>query len=116
MSYEMRAVPLSSLLSDLPRTFSTPEIRFDCADRLKFQVVDRMRDVYARPGSVALPVREVITVDGVRAVFQKGWGLIRASNTQPVLVMRFEAVDESSLHAIRSLIEEQVKTAIASLS
>jgi len=64
---------------------------------------------------MSIPVREVITVDGVRAVFQKGWGLIRASNTQPVLVMRFEAVDEASLHSIRTLMEEQVRSSIASL-
>jgi phosphomannomutase/phosphoglucomutase len=112
---ETKAV-FSSLLGDLPRTFNTPEIRFDCPDSLKFKVVDRVRDLYARPESVALPVREAITVDGVRAVFQKGWGLIRASNTQPVLVMRFEAVDEASLQAIRSLMEEQVRSNIADLS
>jgi phosphomannomutase / phosphoglucomutase len=107
---------LSSLIGDLPRTWNTPEIRFDCPDSLKFKVVDRVRDLYGRPESVALPVREVITVDGVRAVFQKGWGLIRASNTQPVLVMRFEAVDEASLRSIRALMEEQVRISIASLS
>jgi phosphomannomutase / phosphoglucomutase len=108
--------PVSALIADLPRTFNTPEIRFDCPDSLKFKVVDRMRDLYARPETVSLPVREVITVDGVRAVFQMGWGLIRASNTQPVLVMRFEAADEPSLQSIRSLMEDQVKNCIASLS
>jgi len=109
-------VVLSSLLADLPRTFNTPELRFDCPDNIKFQVVDRMRDLYARPEVITPSVREVITVDGVRAVFQNGWGLIRASNTQPVLVMRFEAVDEASLQSIRSLMEGQVKSSIASLS
>jgi phosphomannomutase/phosphoglucomutase len=113
---EPGAAALSSLIADLPKTFNTPEIRFDCPDSLKFKVVDRVRDLYARPESVALPVREVITVDGVRAVFQKGWGLIRASNTQPVLVMRFEAVDEASLRSIRALMEEQVRQTIADLS
>ena len=108
--------PLSSLIADLPKTFNTPEIRFDCPDALKFRVVDRVRELYTHPENVALPVREVITVDGIRAVFQNGWGLIRSSNTQPVLVMRFEAVDESSLRSIRSLMEEQVRSAIASLS
>jgi len=109
-------VALSALIADLPRTFNTPEIRFDCPDSLKFKVVDRVRDLYSRPDAVDLPVREVITVDGVRAVFQKGWGLIRASNTQPVLVMRFEAVDETSLRSIRAFMEEQVRNSIASLS
>jgi len=108
--------PLSSLIADLPKTFNTPEIRFDCPDNLKFKVVEKIRDLYAHPDGMSLPVREVIIVDGVRAVFQKGWGLIRASNTQPVLVMRFEAVDEASLQSIRALMEEQVKSGIASLS
>ncbi len=108
--------PLSALIADLPRTFNTPEIRFDCPDALKFKVVEKVRDLYSRPDTISLPVREVITVDGVRAVFQNGWGLIRASNTQPVLVMRFEAVDQSSLQSIRSLMEDQVREIIASLS
>ncbi|MEK6744536.1 MAG: phosphomannomutase/phosphoglucomutase [Nitrospirota bacterium] len=109
-------IPLSSLLADLPKTFNTPEIRFDCPDALKFKVVEQVQQIYAAPGTVSLPIREVITVDGIRAVFEKGWGLIRASNTQPVLVMRFEAVDRASLQAIRALMEEQVRKVIADLS
>jgi phosphomannomutase/phosphoglucomutase len=108
--------PLSSLIADLPKTFNTPEIRFDCPDALKFKVVDRVRELYAHPEKIALSVREVITVDGIRAVFQNGWGLIRSSNTQPVLVMRFEAVDQASLQSIRSLMEDQVRKMIAGLS
>jgi len=111
-----RKEPLSALIADLPETFNTPEIRFDCPDALKFKVVDQVRHIYAAPEMISLLVREVITVDGIRAVFEKGWGLIRASNTQPVLVMRFEAVDQASLQAIRTLMEEQVRTAIAGLS
>jgi phosphomannomutase/phosphoglucomutase len=107
--------PLGSLIVDLPKTFNTPEIRFDCPDALKFKVVDQIQHIYAAPEKLSLPVREVITVDGIRAVFEKGWGLIRASNTQPVLVMRFEAVDQASLQSIRTLMEEQVRKVIADL-
>jgi phosphomannomutase/phosphoglucomutase len=109
-------VTLSSLLADLPRTFSTPEIRFECPDAIKFKVVDRMQKIYADGKGIALPLREVITVDGVRAVFKNGWGLIRASNTQPVLVMRFEAPDEPSLQQIRAIMEDQVRSVVKSLS
>ena len=109
-------VPLSSLIADLPKTFNTPEIRFDCPDSLKFKVVEQVQNIYGAPGKISLPVREVITVDGIRAVFEKGWGLIRASNTQPVLVMRFEAVDQASLQSIRTLMEEQVRKVITGLS
>ncbi len=109
-------LPLSALLADIPRTHSTPEIRFDCPDAVKFRVVERMQDLYRNTGTHALPLREVITIDGVRAVFADGWGLIRASNTQPVLVMRFEANTEPSLAAIRELMEGQVRSIIAEVS
>jgi phosphomannomutase/phosphoglucomutase len=107
---------LSGLLADLPKTYTTPEIRFDCPDAIKFKVVERIRHIYASKEGLTIAPREVITVDGVRAVFQKGWGLIRASNTQPVLVMRFEAVDEYSLREIRTMMEDQVRKAVASVS
>ncbi len=103
---------LSSLIADLPKTYNTPEIRFDCPDNIKFQVVDRMKDIFSNGKGLAQKPREVITVDGIRAVFEKGWGLIRASNTQPVLVMRFEAVDQSSLDGIKAMMETQVKQAV----
>ena len=105
-----------SLIADLPKTCSTPEIRFDCPDAIKFRVVERMQEVFQHGSRLPLPPREVITVDGVRAVFEKGWGLIRASNTQPVLVMRFEAGDRDALRQIRQMMEEQVQQAIRSLS
>jgi phosphomannomutase/phosphoglucomutase len=107
---------LSDLIADLPKTFSTPEIRFDCPEAIKFKVVERMKDVYGRKDNLPLVPRDVITVDGVRAVFDKGWGLIRASNTQPVLVMRFEATDPDSLQKIRSVMEEQVQQVVRALT
>ncbi len=100
--------PVSALLADLPRTCNTPEIRFDCPDHLKFRVVEKARALFSRT-DLALRPREVITVDGVRAVFDDGWGLIRASNTQPVLVMRFEATSPEKLAAIRTFMEEHIR-------
>ena len=84
---------LSTLLADLPKTFNTPEIRFDCPETIKFKVVEKAKEIFSHGNGLPQKPREVITVDGVRAIFEKGWGLIRASNTQPVLVMRFEAND-----------------------
>jgi phosphomannomutase/phosphoglucomutase len=109
------AVALSSLLSGLPKTCNTPEIRFDCPDSLKFRVVERAREVFRRAG-LAMQPREVITVDGVRAVFDHGWGLIRASNTQPVLVMRFEAGTATGLKSIQQFMESQVQAIVKELS
>jgi phosphomannomutase/phosphoglucomutase len=106
----------NDLLSGLPKSFNTPEIRFDCPDTIKFKVVDRAKETFLRGDNLPQMPKEVITIDGVRAVFEKGWGLIRASNTQPVLVMRFEAQDPASLDSIRSIMEQVVSTIISDLT
>jgi len=105
-------ISLSTLLADLPKTYNTPEIRFECADTIKFRVVEKARKLF-KQDDLPLPPREVITVDGVRAIFNDGWGLIRASNTQPVLVMRFEANDPAALAAIQQFMEGHVRSMIA---
>jgi phosphomannomutase/phosphoglucomutase len=90
--------PLSRLLADLPRTVTTPEIRVDCPDDRKFAVVERASRHFAAQYPVA-------TLDGVRISFPEGWGLVRASNTQPVLVLRFEASTPKALAAYRAEVE-----------
>ena len=108
---------LSSLLSDLPRTFNTPEIRVDCPDNIKFMVVEKAKMMFTRrTDDFPIKPREVITVDGIRVVFDTGWGLIRASNTQPVLVMRFEADSLPSLKMIQTLMEDAVHRIIKGAS
>ncbi len=72
---------------------STPEIRVDCPDELKFELVARVAEHFKKR-------YKTIDIDGVRVIFPEGWGLLRASNTQPVLVMRFEASNEPSPEAI----------------
>ena len=95
--------PLSELTADLPHTYSTSEIRMEVADdQKKFEIVravvaDLKKDY------------QVMDLDGARIEFPDGWGLVRASNTQPVLVMRFEANSEKRLAEIRSLIEGKIK-------
>jgi phosphomannomutase/phosphoglucomutase len=86
------------LLADVPEFVSTPEIRVDCADDLKFDIVARAVDHFRR-------LHDVSDVDGVRVLFGDGWGLIRASNTQPILVLRFEARTPERLDAIRAELE-----------
>jgi phosphomannomutase/phosphoglucomutase len=93
---------LSDLLADVPPTHVTPEIRVACPDEEKFEVVRRLRD---RLPAIA-PEASVIDVDGVRAVFPDGWALLRASNTGPVLVLRFEARTPERLQQIRDLFEK----------
>jgi phosphomannomutase/phosphoglucomutase len=95
--------PISELLEGVPETCATPEIRVDCPDEIKFEVVEHARLHFVDSGY------RVIDVDGVRIVFEDGWGLVRASNTQPVLVLRYEAETEGRLEEIRDLIESQVE-------
>ncbi len=96
-------VPLSEMLKDLPRMVSTPEIRVPCPDEKKFEIVAKLTEKLKEEGF------KVIDIDGARVIFEDGWGLVRASNTQPVLVLRFEARDEKRLAEIRQLIEEKLK-------
>ncbi len=90
-----------SLLKDAPIMVSTPEIRFDCSDEVKFEIVEEAKKEFNEYPSV--------TIDGIRIKFDDGWALIRASNTQPALVLRFEAKDKQSLDGIRDLVEKKLK-------
>jgi phosphomannomutase/phosphoglucomutase len=92
---------VKKLLAGLPPMMATPEIRVDCPDEKKFQVVSEMKE--------ELKDYPMIDIDGVRVQFPDGWGLIRASNTQPALVMRFEASDERKLEEYRRVVEERLR-------
>jgi phosphomannomutase/phosphoglucomutase len=89
---------ISDLLADVPETVSTPEIRVECPDHIKFKVVEKVTTYFKER-------HDVIDIDGVRVLFPDGWGLVRASNTQPALVLRFEAMTENRLQEIRELVE-----------
>jgi phosphomannomutase / phosphoglucomutase len=94
--------PIDELLADVPPFVSTPEIRVDTDDAIKFDIVaDAVPHFRAR--------YDVIDVDGVRVLFGDGWGLMRASNTQPVLVLRFEARSEERLAEIRGEFEQWLR-------
>jgi len=95
MLIAQQARPFSALVDELPHYESTPEIRLDCADEAKFDVVARVTAHFRK-------THEVIGVDGARILFGDGWGLVRASNTQPVLVVRFEARTPERLKAIQA--------------
>ncbi len=99
---------ISELLADVPKTYSTPEIRVDCPDSVKFSIADSLKKMFQHQ-------YDVIDIDGVRIIFEDGWGLVRASNTQPALVLRFEALSENRLSEIRKLVEDalaKVKAAV----
>lgn len=96
--------PLSHQLSGIPKLFSTPELRLDCPDELKFQVIGKVAEIVGK-------THRIVDVDGVRVPFERGWGLVRASNTQPVLVMRFEAETRELLETYRQELEQAVAQA-----
>ncbi len=89
---------ISELLSDVPKTYSTPEIRVECPDDKKFALVKKVTEFFRKN-------YKIIDIDGVRVLFEDGWGLVRASNTQPALVLRFEAMTEQRLQEIKDLVE-----------
>jgi len=97
--------PVSSLLADVPKTFNTPEIRVECPDDKKFEVVRALTDDFKK-------TNEVIDIDGARILFEHGWGLLRASNTQPVIVMRFEADNPQHLEVIQTTVSSAVNRLI----
>ena len=88
-------MPLSEYLKEIPKMYSTPEIRKDCPDEIKFKVVKKLVEKFKKEGL------NVIDVDGARIEFKEGWALVRASNTQPVLVLRFEAETEEFLEKLQ---------------
>ena len=98
--------PVSSLLADIPKTFNTPEIRVSCPDEKKFEVVRILTEEFKK-------THKVIDIDGARILFEHGWGLVRASNTQAVIVMRFEADSQTHLDEIQGAVATAAKRAIA---
>lgn len=97
--------PLSSLLADVPATVFTPEIRLDCPDEKKFAVVRTLTEEFKR-------THDVVDIDGARIGFAHGWALVRGSNTQPVIVMRFEADTQKHLDEMRRLLEGKAQRLI----
>lgn len=101
--------PLSTLLADVPRMSSTPELHMPCPDAIKFDVVREVAKKFSAD-------HEVNTIDGARIKFENGWGLVRPSNTQAMLVLRFEANDTVNLEIYRDAVESSARSAIDSHS
>ena len=92
---------IAELLNGVPTTVVTPEIRVDFPDEVKFSLVEKVKEYFRQK-------YPVIEVDGVRVLFDYGWGLVRASNTQPALVLRFEAETAEQLEEYRQMVEQTV--------
>lgn len=97
------SAPVSSFLADQPKMFNTPELHITCSDEAKFKVVAKVCAEFQKEGY------DVNDIDGARITFADGWGLVRASNTTPVLVTRYEATSEARMLEIQELIEGKIK-------
>jgi len=93
---------VSELVDELPRYVSTPEIRISCSDETKFKVVEKLTSNFKESYTVN-------DIDGARVEFDDGWGLVRVSNTQPILVLRFEAASDERLKAIQGVFRKQLE-------
>ena len=102
--------PVSQFLADQPKLFNTPEIRVDCPDDIKFKLVEKVRDSFIKEGY------DVNDIDGMRINFDEGWGLLRPSNTQPVLVLRFEATSKEKLDEYKKLIDDRINEILSTFS
>ncbi len=103
-------------IESLPKLFSTEEIKVETTDREKFKIIDKIKELLKNPPTYLPKIRDIITVDGVRINFENGWGLVRASNTTPVLVTRFEAKDKDSVKEYEETINRLIKDAKESLN
>jgi len=103
-------IDLDAQLAKLPKVFSTEEIKVETTEEEKFKIIDKVKELLKSPPETFPTIKDIIEVDGVRINFEKGWGLVRASNTTPVLVTRFESTsqNEAKLYekAINDLIQE----------
>ena len=107
-------VSVSEMIADLPKTLSTPEIRIDCEDEAKFKIIEKAKQ------KLSEKFEQLNTIDGVRVDLDHGWGLLRASNTQPVIVARFEATTQEQLDELKTTfrtvlthVAENLKTSIS---
>lgn len=101
---------VSDMFKDIPKVFNTPEIRFECEEAEKFNIVRELSlkfQQYKSEGKYS--IKDIVTIDGIRVIFKNGWGLLRASNTQPVLVMRFEADNEKDMNSYKEIFEKELK-------
>lgn len=102
-------IDLDAEIAKLPVVYSTEEIKVKTTEKEKFPLIDKLKELLKNPPADFPAIREIIEVDGVRVIFDKGWGLVRASNTTPVLVTRFESIDPEEViryeHALNALIQ-----------
>lgn len=104
-------IDLDAELAKLPKVFSTEEIKVETTESEKFRLIEALKTLLKNPPQDFPPIKNIIEVDGVRVIFDQGWGLVRASNTTPVLVTRFESTDEALSKLYEKKLNELIATA-----
>ena len=108
-------IDLDAELEKLPKVFSTEEIKVKTTEDEKFKIIDRAKEMLKSPPADFPTIKDIIDVDGVRINFEDGWGLVRASNTTPVLVTRFESTSQQKAKLYEKSINDLILTAKSSL-
>ncbi|RLF42062.1 MAG: phosphomannomutase/phosphoglucomutase, partial [Thermoplasmata archaeon] len=108
-------IDLDAELDALPQVFSTEELKVETTEEEKFLIIDKVKELLKNPSSDFPAIVNIIDIDGVRINFEKGWGLVRASNTTPVLVTRFESTDEALAKEYELKVNALIKDAKRSL-
>ena len=108
-------IDLDAELAALPKVYSTEELKVETTEQEKFKIIDRVKEMLKTPPASFPVIKDIIEVDGVRINFENGWGLVRASNTTPVLVTRFESTIESEAKVYEKAINALILTAKESL-
>ncbi|MFZ5375866.1 MAG: phosphomannomutase/phosphoglucomutase, partial [Campylobacterota bacterium] len=104
-------IDLDAEIAKLPKVFSTEEIKVKTTEQEKFPLIAKLKELLKNPPAGFPAIREIIDVDGVRVIFDHGWGLVRASNTTPVLVTRFESTDEAEAKRYEEALNALIQTA-----
>jgi phosphomannomutase/phosphoglucomutase len=109
-------IDLDKELEALPKVYSTEEIKVETTEKEKFAIIEKVKEILENPPEDFPPIESIIDVDGVRIHFEHGWGLVRASNTTPVLVTRFESTDEALAKEYETKVNELILKAKESLA
>lgn len=104
-------IDLDAELAKLPKVYSTEEIKVETTEAEKFKIIDKVKELLKNPPADFPKIKDIIDVDGVRVVFENGWGLVRASNTTPVLVTRFESTDKEKVKVYEDTVNALIQKA-----
>jgi phosphomannomutase/phosphoglucomutase len=106
-----QGVDLEAELKSLPKLFSTDELKVQTTDEAKFTIIENIKEQLKNPPENFPAIKDIIDIDGLRINFENGWALVRASNTTPVLVTRFEAKSKEDLERYQEVVKELIKKA-----